>query len=264
MIKANKLSNHNSWITSGIETSSKHKKVLCIELRNNTNPTLRKYFKDYCQILSKVIKEAKGMECDRHISNSNYVMRNSWKLINKELGKDHKNDGIQSVNINGRSTSNHKIIADASNMHFTTIPDLINQNINANYCLIKTSVNNHNKPSSSLKHVFQSPFPSIKYHCTTTKETEYIIMCFKSSNSCGHDEVPTKLLKLYSPFFSLPLNYTCNRTLYRGVFPDVLKCAIVRPLFKKDNKNYMSTFSFQFTINLISTNTVHKTGVIPI
>jgi len=135
------------------------------------------------------------MDYDRHILNSNDVLRTSWKLINKELGKDHKNYGIQSVNINGRSTSDHQIIADAFNKHFTTIPDMINQNINANYCLTGTSVNNQNKPSSSLKRVFQSPFPSIKYHCTAAKEIENIIMSFKSSNSCGHEEVPTKLLK---------------------------------------------------------------------
>jgi hypothetical protein len=30
-----------------------------MKLRNNNNPVLRKYFKDYCRILSKVIKEAK-------------------------------------------------------------------------------------------------------------------------------------------------------------------------------------------------------------
>jgi len=92
VIKANKLSNHNSWITSGIRTSCKHKRVLYIKLRNNNNPTLRKYFKDYCRTLSKVIKEAKRMEYDkkRHILNSYKVMRTSWKLINKEFGKDKK------------------------------------------------------------------------------------------------------------------------------------------------------------------------------
>ena len=195
VIKANKLSNDNSWITSGIRTSRKRKWVLYIKLRNNKNPTLRKYFKDYCLILSKVIKEAKRMEYDRHILNSNNVMRTSWTLIKKELSKDHKNHGLQSVNINGRSTSNHQIIASAFNKHFTTIPDTINQNINANCCLIKTSVNNQNKLSFSLKHVFQISFPKIKYHCTTTKEIENIITSFKSSNSCGYNEVLTKLLK---------------------------------------------------------------------
>ena len=113
--------------------------------------------------------------------------------INKYLGKNHKNHGIQSIKSNGRSTANHQIIADAFNKHFTNIPDMINQNINPNYCLIKTSVNNQNKLPYSLKHVFQNSFPNIKYHCTTIKETENIIISFKSSNSLGYDEVPTKL-----------------------------------------------------------------------
>jgi hypothetical protein len=58
---------------------------------------LQKYFKAYCRILSKVIKEAKRMEFDRHILNSNNIMRSPWKLINKELGKYNKNHGIQLV-----------------------------------------------------------------------------------------------------------------------------------------------------------------------
>jgi len=182
------------------------------------------------------------MEYDRPILNSNNVMRTCWKLINKELGKDHKNHGIQSVNINGRSTSNHQIIADAFNKHFTTIPDMINQNINANYYLIKTSVNNQNKLSYSLKCVFQNSFPSIKYHCTTTKEIENIIISFKSSDYFGYGDVPTKLLKLCSHFISSPLNDTYNRNLFMGVFPDRLKYAIIRPLLNKDNENYISNY----------------------
>jgi hypothetical protein len=33
-----------------------------MKLRNYNNPILKEYFKDYCQILSRVIKEAKRME----------------------------------------------------------------------------------------------------------------------------------------------------------------------------------------------------------
>jgi len=33
-------------------------------------------------------------------------MRTSWKLINKELGKDYKSHGTQPVNNDGRSTKN--------------------------------------------------------------------------------------------------------------------------------------------------------------
>ena len=59
MVRAKKPSNHNTCITSCIRTSCQHKRALYVNLTNNNNPTSRKFFKKYCQILSKVIKEAK-------------------------------------------------------------------------------------------------------------------------------------------------------------------------------------------------------------
>ena len=67
-------------------------------------------------------------------------------------------------------------------------------------------------------------------------------MSFKSSNSFGYDEVPTTILKLCSLFISSPPNCTCNRTLFTEVFTDRLKYAIIRPLFKKGNKNDISNY----------------------
>jgi Notch-like protein len=67
-------------------------------------------------------------------------------------------------------------------------------------------------------------------------------MSFKSSNSFGYDEVPTRILKLCSYFISFSLTYVCKKTLLTGVFPDSLKYAILRPLFKKGNKNDVSNY----------------------
>jgi hypothetical protein len=51
-----------------------------------------------------------------------------------------------------------------------------------------------------------------------------------------------KLLKSCSYFISSPLNYICNRTLFTGVFPDRLKYANIRPLFKKGTKNDINNY----------------------
>ena len=42
---------------------------------------------------------------------------------------------------------NQLISGDAFNKHITTMPDMINKNINANYSVTKTTVNNQNKLS---------------------------------------------------------------------------------------------------------------------
>ena len=93
-----------------------------------------------------------------------------------------------------------------------------------------------------MNQVYHHSFPSIKFPCTTPKEIENIIRSLKSSNSCGYDEVPTKLLKSCSHFISSPLTYICNKTLFTGIFPDGLKYASIRPLFKKGNEKDMSSY----------------------
>jgi len=102
-------------------------------------------------------------------------MRTSWKLINRELGKDYKNYRFQSLNINGRSITFHQIIANAFSDHFTTFPTTISQKINANNYSTTSSDNNHNTIYFSLNHVCRNSFPNIKYRCTSTREIENII-----------------------------------------------------------------------------------------
>jgi hypothetical protein len=205
-----------------------------MELKTSNHQVFKKYYKDCCRIHTKVIKETKKIDYDRHIINSNntHIMRTSWNLINKELGKVKKNHGIHSLHINGTSIINHQIIASAFNKHFSTLPTMITRKIIAN-AFSKISANNHNNLSFSLNNVFQTPFHSIKYHRTTTKEIENIIKSIKSSNSCGYDEVPMNLLKLCSSFISAPLNYICNRTLFTGIFPGRLKYVTIPPYLRK-------------------------------
>jgi hypothetical protein len=61
-----------------------NKRELYMEYRKYKNPTLTRLYKDYCQILSKGIKEAKMMAYDRLIVNSTNRMKSSWNLINTE------------------------------------------------------------------------------------------------------------------------------------------------------------------------------------
>jgi hypothetical protein len=46
-----------------------------MKLKTNKNPLLKKKCKDYCQIPTIVIKQAKKMDFDKHIRNSSNLMK---------------------------------------------------------------------------------------------------------------------------------------------------------------------------------------------
>jgi hypothetical protein len=50
---------HYTWMTTGIKTSCKHKRELCLALRDSKDIKLRRYHKLDCKVLSNVIREAK-------------------------------------------------------------------------------------------------------------------------------------------------------------------------------------------------------------
>jgi len=76
LMKIKNNSNTISWITSGIKTSCKRKRELFLLNRNNNNPALKKYYKTYCRILAKVIKEAKRLFYNSRILKSDHLEYN--------------------------------------------------------------------------------------------------------------------------------------------------------------------------------------------
>jgi len=49
------------WINKGIKTSCNRKRELNLKVRDNNEMEHKLYYKHYCKILSKVIKEAKKL-----------------------------------------------------------------------------------------------------------------------------------------------------------------------------------------------------------
>ena len=81
-----------------------------------------------------------------------------------------------------------------------------------------------------MEQVFNKLYPIMECKCTTMKEIEQIIKSLKTKNLYGYDEISTKILKISCPFISSQLNYTSNKILFWGVFPDRLKYAVIKPL----------------------------------
>jgi len=89
---------------------------------------------------------------------------------------------------------------------------------------------------------FKNPFSNINLKSISTKEIENIIKSLKPKNASGYDGISTKLIKICSPFISSTLAHICNKSLSSGIFPDHLKYAIVKLLFKKGDKSKISNY----------------------
>jgi len=136
-------------------------------------------------------KSKKKIEYDRRILNSTNRMKASWNLINLERGEGKNNQTIQSISIDGETTTDHQSNADTFNKHFVRIPDIINKNnIDKNYS-VETYRNN--EPHYTQMHLIL-PFPRMKSKCTTEKEIISIIISLKPSNSSDYDEITTTIL----------------------------------------------------------------------
>ena len=61
-------------------------------------------------------------------------------------------------------------------------------------------------------------------------------------NIKGHDQISNKLLKCIKNEIAKPLTFIINQTLRTGCYPDKLKIARVRPLYKKGDKQGIENY----------------------
>jgi hypothetical protein len=76
----------------------------------------------------------------------------------------------------------------------------------------------------------------------STRGIEKIIKYLKSKNTGGDDEISTRILNLSAPYIMSPLTYICKANINFGIFPDSLKYAINKTIFKKCNDQEIMNF----------------------
>ena len=90
---------------------------------------------------------------------------------------------------------------------------------------------------SLLKNAYQNGFSQMNIIPVTEGEIHSIICSLKAKDSSRYDGISTKILKMCNSLISNPLSYICNKSFQTGVFPDHLKCAIVKPLYKSGDRS---------------------------
>ena len=69
-----------------------------------------------------------------------------------------------------------------------------------------------------------------------------IINHLDTSKAAQQSDIPTKIIKDNKDLFSYFISASFNNTVNKGVFPDKLKHADIKPIYKKESRNQKENY----------------------
>lgn len=213
------------WITKGIIISSRKLKELDFRKKTNKTKDFLDYYKKYRKIYRNVIKVAKAAHLYERLSRTDNLGKEAWTIIDQDRNK--------------------KSVLLPENM---PNPEVLNTYF-ANVGKQKSSIRTEPPVQSQSEKTCPS---TLMLTPTDPREIYKIIMNLKNSNASGYDGITHKLVRQCANAICIPLCNIINSSLMEGLFPQEMKQAIVRPVYKDGDtsspENYrpianVSTFS---------------------
>lgn len=220
-IKMIKLNNSpkKHWLTVGIKKSCLHKRLLKILIiQSNYNNILTNYYKKYVKILKKIVINSKKICNANKIKRSKNVIKTMWNII-----KEHSNKKGKREKTNIELKTNNQIITDN-----TQVANIFNE--------FFASVGQNRSISSGGRPALNPPENSMFLYPVSNREVYNIIKSLKMKNSCGVDELPPSLFIQCAEELTLPFYIMINQSFNEGIFPDLMKISLIKPVHKKDSK----------------------------
>ena len=232
IVKFNKHKHKGSpWITQGIVRSIKHRDKMYRKLKqlpssSNQYNSMKTNVKTINNILRKAIRSAKKDYYARIFTESKDDIEKTWKNINKVLGRGLENESIpKELIVDGKKITNKLGIVNSLNSHFASVGN-------------KLAASLPTQSNVSFRDYLTDPTTTHFNFSPVNEDTVIqIISKFEPKSTTTEDSISTKLLKFVKHQISRPIAYIINQSLSTGIFPDVLKIARVKSLFKKGDKS---------------------------
>lgn len=202
------------WITSTVKQMMRLRDEAYTVCHSTKRDVDIKYYKDLKSVVNKAIHAEKAAFFQQNINRNVCNSRLLWKNIKKNVVDFKRNETL---------IPSHVANPDAANTHFL------------------------NAPGNDAVHISTlSYFEHHRYNCSTfsirTVEESHIakIITNISSNAIGVDGISRDMILLTLPRTLKVITNLINKSIYTGIFPDVWKEAIVKPIPKKPNPNNLS------------------------
>ena len=213
------------WLTSEVLKLVKYKSK-CFKdcklglISHNDNRKVRNY-------VNNTVRKAKLRYYKEVFLNNMNDIKRTWKDIRKIVSSCVKNHSVSSVNFEGRTVTDETEIAECFCEHFRTIA---------------TKIDGELPPASDdpLSYIQRNDH-SMFMEPVSEAEVSEIILSIRNTK-CDLNSVSVSILKRSRLFLKLPITLIVNKSISSGVFPDILKKAIVVPIFKKGDKANVANY----------------------
>lgn len=206
------------WLTTGIKKSCHNKRLLKFHALQSNSELLYHHYKTYEKMLKKTVNTSKKLQYISQMKTSNNKIKTMWKIINERTNKNKLKlkENIK-LNINAFEQSDPNIISKHFNNHFASIGQIKHANAKGRPVILPTT-------------------NTMYLHFVTYREVSKIIRNLKNKKSCGFDDFPPILFKHCADLLTIPLCLLINQSFEQGVFPSLLKKAVITPVHKRKSK----------------------------
>lgn len=219
------------WISIGLVKCIRKREKLKQQFKKHpNNESLKKYYFNYKENLTNIIKNTKNEHFKKKIENEQDNPKTLWNILHEfKYNKKKKNSQIQVINDpnnNGISIdciNDNIYAANIFNDHFRSVGSSLNK--------LNTQKNVQNENDISI-----SPDVQLNdFEPTDENEVMNYIKNMRGRSSPGPDQIHVKTLKQIAHNIIKPLVHIINLSFSEGVFPNVLKESIIIPIYKQGN-----------------------------
>jgi hypothetical protein len=198
------------------------------------NKMVQERFIFYRKLVIEKVKTRKQEFFHKEFYNCRNNPKETWKNINNLLRNTDSSRSVSCpvIKVNSQQISNKHLIVENFNSFFVTAADNIHTSLQIDPNVYQTL---HEFEAYNVSNEFQFPL-------TSPEEILQILTTLSNSNAEDINGFSNNLFKKYKTSLCYPLSTLINDCFEKSMFPQCLKVAKVKPLFKSGDKTDMNNY----------------------
>ena len=209
------------WSNANLKNKITNKNKLLQDMYTTKNPSIKKKVSLEQKVIRNLKRSLKTAYYKKELDEAGTDPTKLWEIYNSLIGKHQPSEEIEPENLSQTKANEY-------NEYFAEIG--------------KKLVNQSNLTEKDLNLPPTNHTQKFSFKPETTESTEKLIDYLKIKTATGMDEINVRLVKDLKKEIAPLLCKLINLGYSKKAFPHCMKKAIIRPIYKRDNKNNISNY----------------------